>query len=347
MFRSLVSFERRDGEANVLVVTSGWPRADNPAYCIFIQRQIESLTAQGLKFDVLVIRGHRSVAAYPISAVLLAGWSLRRRRYSLVHAHGGEAALVATFYVRAPILASYLGSDLLGSPRADGSFSVWSRVRRSILRTHSRLMTATITKSREMESVLPASVRRRNSVIPNGVDMNLFSPIARDAARRRLDWDLEERIVLFVGNPLVPRKRHWLAEASCRMAGHTVRRLSLRVVSGVDPTLLPLLMSAADCLLLTSSVEGSPNVVKEALMCDLPIVATAVGDVEELVQGVVPSFVCDSTPEALSRGLIACLKHDGVRSNGRSRSLANLAEGVIANRIVQVYAQLGVDVGED
>ena len=95
--KSLLTFERNDTRADVLVVTSGWPNEDNETYCIFVKRQMESLIEHGLRCDVLFIRGYRSPLAYLLSALLLLWWSLRgkNRRYCLVHAHSGEAALAA------------------------------------------------------------------------------------------------------------------------------------------------------------------------------------------------------------------------------------------------------------
>lgn len=338
--RGLVTIVLAEPGANVLAVTTGWPHDGDPAYGIFTLRQIESLRALGIRFDVLFIRGYRSTIAYAIAALLVALLNVRGTRYAVVHAHGGEAALAARLYVRAPVLASYFGDDLLGTPRSDGTFSFWSRLRRRAQRQHSRLMTATVTKSREMQDVLPPRVRLRNRVIPNGVDPNAFSPMPRDEARRRLGWPAEERTVLFVGDPAVPRKRYWLAEAACEAAAINAQGLRLRVISGVEPRELPLLMSAADCLLLTSVHEGSPNVVKEALMCNLPVVATRVGDVEQLLHSVEPSFVCEATEESLSRALVSCLQRR-VRSNGRAKSQW-LSDAAVADRVIEVYESLGL-----
>lgn len=343
--KPLLSFERKTMGADVLVVTSGWPSDDNETYCVFIKRQTESLIDRGLRCDVLFIRGYRSPRAYPLAAARLAAWSLTgRRRYRLVHAHGGEAALAAAFYRRCPLLVSYLGDDLLGTPDANGRVSLLWRLRRGILRQHSRLATRTITKSREMDAALPSTVRDLNTILPNGVDTGLFGPMDRTAARRELGWNTEERIVLFAADPRVARKRSWLAEAAVERARAVLPDLRLEIARGVTPDRMPLLMNAADCLLLTSSIEGSPNVVKEALMCNLPVVATPAGDVEELLDGVVPSYVCPPSEPALSEALISCLQ-EPQRSNGRERS-GRLDSHVVADSLLKLYTQLapGLDL---
>jgi glycosyltransferase involved in cell wall biosynthesis len=97
-------------------------------------------------------------------------------------------------------------------------------------------------------------------------------------------------------------------------------------------------MNAADCLLLTSSIEGSPNVVKEALMCNLPVVATAAGDVAELLDGVVPSPVCEPSESALSDGLVEVCKEPR-RSNGREVS-RRLDARVVADSLLALYREL-------
>jgi len=75
------------------------------------------------------------------------------------------------------------------------------------------------------------------------------------------------------------------------------RPARLRTVSGVDHDAVPDYMNAADALLLTSHSEGSPNSVKEALACNLPVVAVDVGDVRERLAGVEPSRVAASDEE--------------------------------------------------
>ena len=233
-------------------------------------------------------------------------------------------------------MVSYCGDDLLGDRRADGSIPFVSTVRARLLRLHAELFTRTITKSAEMDGVLPAAARRRNAVIPNGVDTVLFHPHPRDQARAELGWAPEERVVLFSATkPYSAAKRLPLAERACALAASRIGPIRLEVASEIDPATVPLLMSAADCLLSTSAVEGSPNSVKEALMCNLPVIATPAGDIEELLEGVTPSWLCPPQEDALAAALVDCLS-ERRRSNGREVA-ARLGEEAIARQVLEVY----------
>jgi glycosyltransferase involved in cell wall biosynthesis len=342
-----LSWEQRDPGARVLQVTNMWPVEADPAgpagspgprYGIFVKRQVDSLIEAGVRCDVLLVRGFESRLAYVIAAFFLLVSGLTRRRYRLVHVHAGETAFAARFYLTAPVIVTYYGDDLLGTPRADGSIPLHMRLRRAVQRAHARLATRTITQSREMERVLPASVQRRNLVIPSGVDPDLFRPIDRHAARQRLGWQPDERVALFAADPGNPRKRHWLAQAACEWAGEHVERVRLQVAADVAPDDIPLLMSAADCLVLTSSIEGSPNVVKEAILCNLPVATTRVGDVEEVLAGVEPSWFCDANSGAIGAALVECLREPR-RSNGREAS-AWLSSETIARSHLDLYEEL-------
>lgn len=334
--RRVLSSEHRAPQ--VLMVTNMWPHDGHSGYGIFVARQVESVKSLGIECDVEFVEGYRSRWSYLQGAIRMALLNFSSRRPLVVHAHGGETALVARWFIRGPVVASYCGDDLLGTPLANGNLTRSSRVRRAILRHHARLMTRTITKSMEMEQALPPRAQRKNTVLPNGVDRDVFRPQSREEARRKLGWPADDRVALFAANPAVERKRHWLAESACKLAEDDVGPIRLEVAWGIPPDEMPLLMAAADCLLLTSAIEGSPNVVKEALCCNLPVVSTNVGDVTELLANVEPSWVCCAEPEELAEALGACLGSPD-RNNGWERS-AWLDQERIAQRVAYLYAEL-------
>jgi glycosyltransferase involved in cell wall biosynthesis len=99
---------------------------------------------------------------------------------------------------------------------------------------------------------------------------------------------------------------------------------------------VPLHMSAGDALVFTSRQEGSPNVVKEALACNLPVVSVRVADVPERLRGVVGCELCDDErPETLAAALERVLRRKQ-RSNGREAAQA-LDERLLTARLIEVY----------
>jgi glycosyltransferase involved in cell wall biosynthesis len=97
-------------------------------------------------------------------------------------------------------------------------------------------------------------------------------------------------------------------------------------------------MQAADCLLLTSVLEGSPNVVKEAVTCSLPVVTTDVGDVRRVLAGVEPSWICRADQAQLGAALADCLSAPR-RSNGWERSVW-LSDSRIRHELLDLYSRL-------
>jgi glycosyltransferase involved in cell wall biosynthesis len=339
--QSLLTIPHSDPDADVLVVTNMWPDAEKPVYGVFVKRQVESLIEAGVRCDVVYIRGYRSPLAYPLAALRFLLWSLTRRgRYRLVHVHAGETTLPARFLLGTPMMCSYCGDDLLGDPGEDGQKTRSSLVRAWVIRQISRTLAGTITKSSEMETALPPARREVNSVVPNGVDERVFRPFEdRAHARGEFGFADDEVIALFAATkPDIPRKRRWLAEAACAdAAGRLGRPVRLWVARDVAPDRMPALMNACDLLLHTSVLEGSPNAVKEALMCNLPIVATPSGDIGELLEGVEPSFVCDPDASVLGQAIAACA---GRRSNGREVA-QRLKAGNVAQRVMGIYDRVG------
>jgi glycosyltransferase involved in cell wall biosynthesis len=326
-----------DAESRVLFVTNMWPEEERPWYGTFIHTQARSLERLGTAVDVMYVRGHVSKWAYAAGMVealrLNAG-----PRWEVVHAHYGHSAAAARFQVRLPLVISYCGDDLLGTPDENGRATMRSRAEVAVFRQLARVAAATITKSRAMERKLPPATRRRNHVIPNGVDIDLLRPLPRGEARSRLGWTDDERVALFVGNPEIPRKNYPLAAAACERLGQNGSSARLQVAWGVDPAEIPVMMSAADALVLTSLSEGSPNVVKEAMACELPVVATPAGDVPERLDGVAGCYVARPDADDVANGLRIAFEHG--RSPEARAAVSELSLQRVAERVRGVYAEV-------
>ena len=322
----------------VLVVTNMWPREDRPAYGSFVRAQVDALRALGLDMQVHVIAGDRGAGAYAGDIPVLRR-EVRRRRPDLVHAHYGLSGWMAAWQP-APLVVSFCGDDLLGTPAPGGGLTPRSRLAVGMSRWAATRSAAIICKSAGLAAALPRERdRRRAHVIPNGVDPARFHPGDRAASRDRLGLDHGEELVLFPHDPRQAlQKRFALAEAA--MAELRLRRPGARLlqVSGVPPGRMPDYYRAADCLLLTSRSEGSPNVVKEALACGLPVVSVDVGDVRRWVERASGGLIAADEPRELAGAL------DVVLSSGDpvdpAPLLAELDQAVVAARVAEVYASV-------
>lgn len=238
--------------------------------------------------------------------------------YDLVHANQGLTAPGALAQVRLPVVLSLWGLELLAQYA-------------TVMKWCARFADAVIVMSEEMA----AELRRDCHVIPHGVDLEQFAPMAQGSAQAAVGWDPNRKHVLFPYSRHrwekdFPRTRRVFEAAAGRVDGD----VTLQTPYPVPHEAMPRYLNAADALLVTSKTEGSPNVVKEALACNLPVVSTDVGDVRERLSGVSQSFVCRTNRELTAR-LIQVLEA-GRRSNGREHA-AELSLERMAERILAVY----------
>ncbi|MDP8924340.1 MAG: glycosyltransferase family 4 protein [Chloroflexota bacterium] len=96
-------------------------------------------------------------------------------------------------------------------------------------------------------------------------------------------------------------------------------------------------MNACDVLLMTSLWEGSPNVVKEAMACDVPIVSVPVGDVPELLDGVEGCAVRPRDPRALGDALVEVLARREHPPTRAALVRKGLAMESVARRVLGIY----------
>jgi teichuronic acid biosynthesis glycosyltransferase TuaC len=320
----------------VLILTNMWPRPDWPTRGIFVARQAGDLADVGVEVDLLEIRGDRSRLAYLRAARDIVRLNFRERTYDLIHAHTGHCGLIACLQLKYPVVLTYHGYDL--DAVIGPGLRARRRIERILFRRLSILVAATISQSMRGHSVLPASGLERNHVIPNGVDRRMFRPLPQEEARRKLGWPSMVPIVLFTGDPTLWIKRFALAEQAVTCASAVIGRIRLEVSDRADPDAMPLLMNAADALILTSRSEGSPSVVKEAMACSLPVVAVDVGDVRETTRGAALCHVCEPSPGALGAALVDVLQARPRRSDGRERT-PDLDAASIASRLCSVFEQ--------
>jgi teichuronic acid biosynthesis glycosyltransferase TuaC len=321
-----------DDDLRVLIVTNQWPREHRPYLGVMVVRQVESLSRVGVGTEVFAING--TLRSYATTALRVWLLNFGKRRYDLVHAHTGHSGVVAVWQWRYPVVLSYVGYDI--DIPAEHWEGVRTKTERFVFVQLSRFIAATITKSRRGRNHLPRAALARNTVLPNGVDRELFDTMPREEARRRLGWPLEGPVVLFAADPRRFQKRYQLAADTLELVRQSRPDVRLEICNTVMPNDVPLWMNAADVLLLTSIGEGSPNVVKEAMACDLPVVSVEVGDVREVIEGSRHCHVCAAEASALAAAVLDVVAALPERSDGRART-AHLGIDEVAQRLRAVY----------
>jgi glycosyltransferase involved in cell wall biosynthesis len=98
-----------------------------------------------------------------------------------------------------------------------------------------------------------------------------------------------------------------------------------------------------DILLLTSRWEGSPNIIKEAMACNRPIVATDVGDIRWLFGNEPGHYICDFDPQDIAAKIEQALDFNDKngRTNGRNRIIELGLDSIsIAKKLESVYNEV-------
>lgn len=220
--------------------------------------------------------------------------------FDVIDAHyfypDGVAAAMLARYFRKPLVISALGTDINLIPR-------YAIPRRMILWAGAQAAAMiSVCDALKNEMIRLGLDGRRITTLRNGVDLDLFGPIAREAARERLG--LRGFTLLSVGH-LEPRKGHQhVISALAKLpavrlmiagSGPDLQKLqrharSIGVADRVE-FLGPLPQAqlreyygAADALVLASSREGWANVLLEAMACGTPVVASDIWGTPEVVR---------------------------------------------------------------
>ncbi len=309
------------------------PEGFSNASMVFVNRQISSLREGGTVCEAFLLASRTS------PWVLAKEWRRLRAmihsfRPDVVHAHYGTVtALFTTLSTALPVVVTFRGSDL-NPNRSD------LRLRQAVSRLFSQLAALRAIQIICVSDQLKSKLwwrRDKIKVIPDGVDTKLFFPRSQKAVRMELGWDADEKIVLFNAGTTPVIKRFDLAQAAIEQAMRICGNIRFIVLDGnVQPDRIPAMMNAADCLLLTSDWEGSPNVVKEAIACNLPVVTVDVGDVRERLAGVVPSRIVSRDPGEIGSAVAELLRL-AQRSNGCTH-IRSLSCVEISDQIASVYA---------
>jgi teichuronic acid biosynthesis glycosyltransferase TuaC len=315
----------------VLFVSPFYPTPENPAWGSFTRTEAESLRREGVEVELLIFTGRNRKWNY-LKGMFQLRRRLRDESIDLVHAHYGLAGLVARTQWKVPVVVTYEGDDLLGTIDSRGKKTIASAIIAAAGRILARHIDAAIVQNPEMASKL---VKANVVVLPHEVNLETFKPTDRAQARAALGLAQDKKYLLFAANPKIAVKRFPLAKAVFENLASEDDSIELLVVYKEPQHRLALYMSACDVLIFPSYQEGSPCIVKQAMACNLPIVATDVGDVRQVIAKTAGCHICKPSVTEFARRIREVLQYRE-RTDGREH-IRHLESSVIARRIIDLY----------
>jgi glycosyltransferase involved in cell wall biosynthesis len=305
----------------VLFVCSGRnPSSVSP----IVRSQGESLQKCGIEIDYFTIKG-RGFTGY-LKSIIPLRKEICKTEPEIIHAHYSLCGMVAAFASRKPVVASLMGSDVMAH-----------RLMIYILRFFSEYFwKVTIVKSKSMKEQISLN---HAYIIPNGVDLSFFKQLDQSECKKRVGFNPSRKQIVFLADPSRHEKNYELAfNAFQALREKFDDTIELKVIYGVEHQQILYYINAADVMLLTSKWEGSPNVIKESMACNVPIVSTRVGDVEEMISSTKGCFLAESSSKDVSDKLALALAFKG-RTDGRN-NISHLDSKLVASSIISIYEKV-------
>jgi len=233
------------------------------------------------------------------------------QEYDIVHAQFGSACALATSFMKdVPKMVSLRGSDWNTYDDRINFYYWHTRLAHFMTRKSLNRFDSIVTMSNMMKkSVLKKFPNKICQTLPDPFDLNKFKPANKVELREKLGFPgNSEKWILFNSVDInKPIKRFDLAKSALSIAQKTHGHIRVRVASNIPYSQMPDFVASCDLILCTSTAEGWPNSVKEALACNIPFVSTDVSDLSEIASKETSCRVCPPDPVILADAICEVL----------------------------------------
>lgn len=296
----------------------------------FVEEQTSALAKIGVESLYHMIEG-KGTSSYLHDVIRLMA-DIRKIRPDIIHAHYGISGFYTCMVVRLmglaqkmPVVVTYHGSDI-NNPKV-----------RKLSQRAVRMADYNIFVSPLMMEMV--KVGENAQVIPCGINWEDWPEMSKVEARKQIGLKSGKKYILFSSDFQTEVKNPKLAkEAIAKLSD-----VELIELSGYTRAEVNKLMHAADVCLMTSKTEGSPQFIKEAMVCGCPIVTTRVGDAEHVIGNTEGCYFTDNNAEDCAKKLMNALEFAAQhnRTTGRQR-MAKLgySNDIVAQKIKAIYTEL-------
>lgn len=301
----------------VLFITNSYPTKELPYYGIYIKEQYEFIKkSPNIDCEILILKGKNSILKYfqPLKVME----KIRKFNPDIIHIQYGLTAipifLIYPFIFKRKIISTFHGSDI------NGNFFV-SKLSGLL----AKISCANIAVSKEIELKL-SKYKEKTHHIPCGVDSIFFD---------RENYTRTNKII-FSGHPDRIVKNYTLFKKITKILESEYNQVfEVIIFDNKSRFEVKDALNSSKCLVMTSISEGSPQVVKEAIVSDLPIVSTPVGDVPFLIKNLSDSFICNDEKEFAEKIVyILNLENKLLNDPDYKESLSN---NKVCKKIISIY----------
>lgn len=315
----------------VLHITNNFPTNKYPIFGIFVKEQIDSLTTQNIVNEIHFINGREKGKIEYLKQIFIIRNLLKEKKFDIIHCHHAFSAI--TLY-----LSGYKKPNVVISFQSDPKNECGPHLYKW-LKSKSNI---NIFKNNNVHFD-----NIKNFYLPNGVNLDFFRPLDKVLAYKRMNLDQDKRYILFMSSNYLRKEKRF--DRFKRIINLLKTRYKLNdieelVLINEKRENIPFLINSSSLHLLTSDFEGSPNSVKEAMACNIPIVSTDVGNVRELLDRVECSYVANTLDDDEIAEL--CYRALGSRKLPDSRQVLinkGLDSESIANKLIQIYRKISGD----
>jgi glycosyltransferase involved in cell wall biosynthesis len=272
--------------------------------------------------------------------------AIKEIKPDVVHAHFGLTGLLAglaAIGTGVPVVVTYHGCDINDKKLRPFSRMAMRLAAWNIFVSKRQMVNAYGSEAR-------AAKAKKCGVMACGIDIRMFDKSQVDEAWYAEKFGKGDK-VLFGGDFERAVKDPQLAKQAIEDLRFKIADLELIEMKGYTREQVVTLMYKCKALLLTSIREGSPQVLKEAMACDCPIVSVDVGDVSERLEGLDGCYVVEDPTDLDAVHLDAARLEKAKRlaealekaiafgrTKGRERLLADgLDNEQVAERLIDIY----------
>jgi glycosyltransferase involved in cell wall biosynthesis len=288
----------------------------------FVEEQGNMLKEQGLEVDYFTIRGN-GVWGYLKNYPALKK-KIKATRYDIVHAHFGLSGALAVMQRTVPVVITFHNGETLS-------------VKSNIISSLASLFSAyNIYVAQHIYDFCYFKNKNKSMILPCGIDIEKTQLIPQAEAKVKMNLPSDKINILFGGNFLNLRKNVKLAnEALALLQRNDINLIELKGFSREEVNTL---LCACDLMLLPTKSEGSPQIVKEAMACNCPIVVTDVADIAQILNKVEGTYLTSFAPEDVAEKIRQAIAF-GKRTNGRE-NIQRFDNKKIVKEILALYNKI-------